>query len=347
MSSPSTRLAVLCPFTPSTRRPVCVRPHLTRGASRRTHRPMAQRHKPGSPTIAVGYVRASTERQELGPEAQRAELARWAQRNSITLAAVHEDALSGGTEIEDRPGLLAALEAIRAHRAGVLVISRRDRLARDVVIAATIERAVQRAGARVVSADGVGGGDSPAEAFQRSILDAVAQFERAHPRADTRRPAREAGARGAGGNRSVGLSRGDGRQARAARGGAARDRARSRVARGRASAASHHAHARKRRCVRPHRPRAHPHPGRAHRAAVVHRRVSSIDGERARRRWAHRGCSMHRLSTRLHRARVATPLARVVLTPPLLRPTRRRPTPSSRAAPETRTALDRPARGRP
>ncbi|MFO0562443.1 MAG: recombinase family protein [Polyangiales bacterium] len=150
----------------------------------------------GLPTVAVGYVRASTERQELGPEAQRAELARWAQRHHVTLVAVHEDLLSGGMEIEDRPGLLAALDAVRQHRAGVLVVSRRDRLARDVVIAATIERAAQRAGARVVSADGVGGGDSPAEAFQRSILDAVAQFERALIRERTRAALRAKRARG-------------------------------------------------------------------------------------------------------------------------------------------------------
>ncbi|MFO0561179.1 MAG: recombinase family protein [Polyangiales bacterium] len=154
------------------------------------------RPKRGSPTIAVGYVRASTERQELGPEAQRAELARWAERHAITLASIHEDALSGGTEIDDRPGLLAALDAVREHRAGVLVVTRRDRLARDVVIAATIERAAQRAGARVVSADGVGTGDSPAESFQRSILDAVAQFERALIRERTRAALRAKRARG-------------------------------------------------------------------------------------------------------------------------------------------------------
>lgn len=169
--------------------------HLTRGASRPTLRPMA-RPKPGLPTIAIGYVRASTERQELGPEAQRTELARWAERNAITLASIHEDALSGGTEIEHRPGLLAALDSVREHRAGVLVVTRRDRLARDVVIAATIERAAQRAGARVVSADGVGTGDSPAESFQRSILDAVAQFERALIRERTRAALRAKRARG-------------------------------------------------------------------------------------------------------------------------------------------------------
>jgi DNA invertase Pin-like site-specific DNA recombinase len=141
-------------------------------------------------------VRASTERQELGPEAQRAELSRWAERSAITLASVHEDALSGGTELEHRPGLLAALDAVREHRAGVLVVTRRDRLARDVLIAATIERAVHRAGARVVSTDGVGSGDSPAEAFQRSILDAVAQFERALIRERTRAALRAKPARG-------------------------------------------------------------------------------------------------------------------------------------------------------
>jgi DNA invertase Pin-like site-specific DNA recombinase len=140
----------------------------------------------GSPSIAVGYVRASTDRQELGPEAQRDELARWAERERVTLAAVHEDSVSGGAELEDRPGLLAAIDAAKRAGAGLLVVTRRDRLARDVAIAALIEREVARVGARVVTTDGVASGQGAAEIFQRSILDAVAQFERALIRERTR-----------------------------------------------------------------------------------------------------------------------------------------------------------------
>ncbi|MDP3274085.1 MAG: recombinase family protein [Deltaproteobacteria bacterium] len=144
----------------------------------------------------MGYVRASTERQQLGPEAQRAELAQWATSRGVTLVEVLEDAVSGGAELEDRPALLEALAAVARHRAGLLVVTRRDRLARDVVVASTIERAAMRAGARVVTADGVASGDGPGEIFQRAILDSVAQYERALIRERTRAALRAKRARG-------------------------------------------------------------------------------------------------------------------------------------------------------
>jgi hypothetical protein len=46
----------------------------------------------------------------------------------------------------------------------VLVVARRDRVARDVVLAAEIERAAAQTDARLVSATGEGNGDSPADA---------------------------------------------------------------------------------------------------------------------------------------------------------------------------------------
>ncbi len=65
--------------------------------------------------------------------------------------------------MDQRPALVAALAELRAEGAGVLVVAKRDRLARDVYIAAGIERHVARLGARVWSADGVGNGDAPAD----------------------------------------------------------------------------------------------------------------------------------------------------------------------------------------
>jgi DNA invertase Pin-like site-specific DNA recombinase len=140
-----------------------------------------------NPRLAVCYVRVSTEDQKLGPEAQRAAVEAWAAREGVQVAAWHVDqGVSGGSDLGDRPALVAALGELRALGAGVLVVAKRDRLARDVYVAATIERAVATGGARVVSADGTANGDTPADQFMRSILDAAAAYERALIRARTK-----------------------------------------------------------------------------------------------------------------------------------------------------------------
>jgi DNA invertase Pin-like site-specific DNA recombinase len=136
---------------------------------------------------AVAYLRVSTEEQRLGPEAQRAAIEVWAKANAVTIVSWHLDqGLSGGLEIDYRPGLAEAIGAIKAHRATLLVVAKRDRLARDVYIAATIDRAVSRHGARIVSAGGEANGDTPADAFMRSILDGAAAYERAMIRGRTK-----------------------------------------------------------------------------------------------------------------------------------------------------------------
>jgi DNA invertase Pin-like site-specific DNA recombinase len=89
-----------------------------------------------------------------------------------------EAGVSGATPIEQRAGLLAAIEDLGRHSAGRLVIARRDRLARDVVVAGLIERLVERAGARICAADGTGDGDGPEAVLLRSITDVFAMYER-------------------------------------------------------------------------------------------------------------------------------------------------------------------------
>ncbi len=141
----------------------------------------------GNHRQAIAYVRVSTTEQQLGPEAQKAAIEAWAQREGVTVVSVFSDeGVSGGTDLDARPGLVAALSALRASHAGVLVVAKRDRLARDVYVAATIDRAVVAAGARVACADGVGNGDSASDAFMRTILDGAAAYERALIRARTK-----------------------------------------------------------------------------------------------------------------------------------------------------------------
>jgi DNA invertase Pin-like site-specific DNA recombinase len=144
------------------------------------------RNRQGDPKTAVAYLRVSTEDQNLGPEAQRASIERWAKANGVQLVDVHEDRISGAAPIEERPGLMAAIESVRAHGAGLLVAAKRDRLAREVVIAATIERIAQDAGARVVTSDGVSVENTPEGALMRGLLDLFAAYERAVIRARTK-----------------------------------------------------------------------------------------------------------------------------------------------------------------
>src|SRR5438093_5278865 len=99
-----------------------------------------KRTVPGNPRLAVAYLRCSTSEQHLSPEAQRAQIEAWAAREGVRVAAWHVDAdESGAAAIEDRPALCAALAALRELGAGRLAVAKRDRGARDVVIAATVE----------------------------------------------------------------------------------------------------------------------------------------------------------------------------------------------------------------
>ena len=79
------------------------------------------------PHTAVAYLRVSTEEQHLGPDAQRAAISVWAQREGVAIVAWHTDAgMSGSADVADRPGLALALGALRAHGAGRLVVAKRD-----------------------------------------------------------------------------------------------------------------------------------------------------------------------------------------------------------------------------
>ena len=158
----------------------------------------ARNSRTGDPRRAVGYVRVSTDEQSLGPEAQRAALDAWAVRRGVDLVAVFEDrGVSGALDLVDRPELVAALARVKVERAGVLVVARRDRLARDVGVALAVEAHARRLGAVVASADGTPEGDEPSARFLRGVLDLAAEHERALIRARTREALAALKARGA------------------------------------------------------------------------------------------------------------------------------------------------------
>jgi DNA invertase Pin-like site-specific DNA recombinase len=139
----------------------------------------------GNPTIAIAYLRVSTTDQRV--DQQRDAIERWAKHAGITIAAwLADEGISGAAPLDQRPALLEALACLRANRAGLLVAAKRDRLARDVSTAAAIERLTREAGATVVTADGIDSSDTAEGALMRTLIDAIAQYERALIRARTK-----------------------------------------------------------------------------------------------------------------------------------------------------------------
>jgi DNA invertase Pin-like site-specific DNA recombinase len=85
---------------------------------------------------AVAYLRVSTHRQHrsgLGIEAQRAAIARFVEIEGLTIIGEYVEAEtgSGADALDRRPQLAAALAAARSNRCAV-VVSKLDRLSRDV-----------------------------------------------------------------------------------------------------------------------------------------------------------------------------------------------------------------------
>ena len=109
----------------------------------------------------MGYLRGSTRDQAdsgLGLEAQQAAIEAAAVRLGVPVVQTFTDAgVSGGLALEHRPALIAAVDMVGV--GDVLMVAKRDRLGRDVLNVAMIERLVERRGARVYSAAGEGTDD--------------------------------------------------------------------------------------------------------------------------------------------------------------------------------------------
>lgn len=135
--------------------------------------------------LAVAYLRISTTDQRL--DQQRDAIEKWAERAGVKVVLwCSDEGVSGATPLDERPAMLDALAGIKAFRAGYLVAAKRDRLARDVSNAAAIERLTMEAGAKLVTADGLDSSDTPEGQLLRTLIDAMAQYERALIRARTK-----------------------------------------------------------------------------------------------------------------------------------------------------------------
>lgn len=129
----------------------------------------------------IAYLRVSTQGQAesgAGLEAQYQACVAYAERQGSQLANCYRDeGVSGAYGLDKRPALLEAISSLS--KGDVLIVAKRDRLGRDPIHVAMIERAIERKQARIVSAAGEGTeGSEPANILMRRMIDAFAEYER-------------------------------------------------------------------------------------------------------------------------------------------------------------------------
>lgn len=139
---------------------------------------MARRKSPVDSSTVVAYIRTSTGEQHLGLEAQRQAIETYALTHGLTVAGWHVEQVSGTKDQDKRPALSGALAAVRTGRGAGLLVLRRDRIARDVLIAGKVDQMLGKTGAKLLCVDGSATDDSPQGRFTRTVLDAAAEMER-------------------------------------------------------------------------------------------------------------------------------------------------------------------------
>lgn len=100
----------------------------------------------------IGYVRVSTDKQDIGPEVQIDALREEAARMGWELTIVREDAVSAAT-VAKRPLMLQALADLKAKRYDGLAVSKLDRLSRNMEDGTRLLADSQRQGWRIVCLD--------------------------------------------------------------------------------------------------------------------------------------------------------------------------------------------------
>ena len=128
----------------------------------------------------VAYVRVSTDEQKLSPQAQEDALREYAAKHGLNVLAIHRDVgVSGAADFAERPGLVAALDAVAQAKAGALLVLRMDRLARDTKKSSFVELLLERHGARLLTMDTAPAEDDPFAPMVRMMQSWMAQQERA------------------------------------------------------------------------------------------------------------------------------------------------------------------------
>jgi len=127
---------------------------------------------------AIIYTRISKHSDETQAShlSQEQDCRRWAESEGLTVKAVYSETLSGASPLDKRVGLQEAIESLEA--GDVFISWRRDRLGREVIVNAVIEKLIKDKKANLYTLD-VGSSESIEQKLLATIMDAFAEYERA------------------------------------------------------------------------------------------------------------------------------------------------------------------------
>ncbi len=137
--------------------------------------------KTSQPPKAILFARVSTPGQAVegtSLESQEAScLRKAAAENAQVVAIYREEGISGGLYLA-RPDIQAALQKIESGEANLLIFPKVDRVGRTVDVIHAIKRRVERAGGRLVFADGMDYGSNAVGNFTFTQMAAIAELEK-------------------------------------------------------------------------------------------------------------------------------------------------------------------------
>lgn len=143
--------------------------------------PRTRRRRTAPPGTVVAYLRCSTDEQAvsgLGLEAQRQTIADYAARKGLTIVDEFIDPGISGKTLKDRPGALAALEAVRTRQAAGLLTAKMDRLSRSVPDGARLMEEARDDGWALHFADLDIDTSTPAGEMAANVIISASQYER-------------------------------------------------------------------------------------------------------------------------------------------------------------------------
>lgn len=126
----------------------------------------------------VGYARLSRQSNGHGIAAQQQAIRDYCERRGLELLRIETDDGASGRSTRKRPGLAAAIEAVRSKEADAIVACRVDRLARSSLDYHKIAEQVQKAGGTIRFSEQEGLSlDSPEGRMMLSNLASFAAYE--------------------------------------------------------------------------------------------------------------------------------------------------------------------------
>ena len=139
--------------------------------------------EPTPPAEAIGYLRVSTGRQTesgLGIEAQTSTIETWATYKQLRVDWIQDEAVSGTTAPDQRPGLSQALTRLEnpADPAQTLITAKLDRLGRDTRDILNLAERARTNNWRLVLLDIDIDSSTPAGGLMLTVMAAIAEFER-------------------------------------------------------------------------------------------------------------------------------------------------------------------------